>query len=148
MAVPFGFSAGDFVAGIHLVHKVITALRETDGASSQYNQTISELHGLEGLLRNVQSAHSADVDPQQLNKLQLLGRECYIPLNKFFSKIKVLEPSLGNLATGNNRIIDRTKRAARKVHWGLQVKKELSELTAAMGPRISAINMQLLLIIS
>jgi hypothetical protein len=67
------------MAAIHLVHKVNTALRETDGASSQYNQTISGLQGLEGLLRCVQSAHSADVDPQQLYKLQLLGHECYIP---------------------------------------------------------------------
>jgi len=146
MAVPFGFSAGDFMAAIHLVHKVNTALRETDGASSQYNQTISELQGLEGLLRGVQSAYSADVDPQQLDKLQLLGHQCYIPLNTFLSKIKALEPSLGNLGTRSDRIIDRTKRTARKVHWGLQVKKELSELTAAMGPQINVINMQLLLI--
>jgi hypothetical protein len=51
MAVPFGFSAGDFMAAIHLVHKISTALRETDGASSQYNQTIGQLQGLEGLLR-------------------------------------------------------------------------------------------------
>jgi hypothetical protein len=134
------------MAAIHLVHKVNTALRETDGASSQYNQSISELQGLEGLLRSVQSAYSVDVDPQQLDKLQLLGHECYIPLNRFFSKMKVLEPSLGNLGTKNDRIIDRTKRAARKVQWGLQVKKELSELTATLGPRINAINMQLLLI--
>jgi hypothetical protein len=146
MAVPFGFSAGDFMAAIHLVHKIITALRDTDGASSQYNQTISELNGLEGLLRSVQSACSADVDPQQRDNLHLLGHACYIPLSKFFSKIEVLEPSLGNFATENNHIIERTKRAARKLHWGLQIKKELSELNAAMAPRIGAINMQLLLI--
>ncbi|KAH6857418.1 T5orf172 domain-containing protein [Alternaria rosae] len=146
MAVPFGFSAGDFMAAIHLVHKVNIALRETDGASSQYNQTISELQGLEGLLRGVQSAYSADIDPQQLDKLQLLGHQCYIPLNTFLSKIKALEPSLGNLDTRSDCIIDRTRRTARKVHWGLQVKKELSELTAAMGLRINVINMQLLLI--
>jgi hypothetical protein len=51
------------------------------------------------LLRSVQSAHSADVDPQHLNTLQLLGHECYIPLDKFFSRVKFLEPSLGNLGT-------------------------------------------------
>jgi hypothetical protein len=56
------------------------------------------------------------------------------PLNKFLSKILVLEPSLGNLGTKNDRIIDRTKRTARKVQWGLQLEKELSELNAAMGP--------------
>lgn len=63
------------MATIHLVHKITTALRETDGASSEFSQTICQLHGLEGLLRSVQSAHSADVDPQQLDRLQILGRE-------------------------------------------------------------------------
>ncbi|KAB2101905.1 hypothetical protein AG0111_0g9556 [Alternaria gaisen] len=146
MAVPFGFSAGDFMAAIHLVHKISTALRETDGASSQYNQTIGQLQGLEELLRSVQSAYSADVDSQQLKKLQLLGHQCYIPLNKFFSKIKTLEPSLGNLSTKNVLILDRATRAARKAQWAVQIKKELAELTAAMGSWINAINMQLLLI--
>jgi hypothetical protein len=146
MAVPFGFSAGDFIAAIQLVHKVTTALREVDGASSHYNQTISQLQGLEGLLRSVQSVYSADVDPHQLDKLHFLGFECYIPLNRFFSNIKVLEPSLGNREIENHHIIDRARRAAQKIHWGIQVKKELSELETAMGPRIGAINMQLLLI--
>ncbi|CAI9629923.1 unnamed protein product [Alternaria burnsii] len=146
MAVPFGFSAGDFMAAIHLVHEISTALRETDGASSQYNQTIGQLQGLERLLRSVQSAYSADVDPQQLEMLQLLGHQCHIPLNKFFSKIKTLEPSLGSLGMKNDRIFDRAKRAARKVKWGVQIRKEVSELNAAMGGWINAINMQLLLI--
>lgn len=146
MAVPFGFSAGDFMAAIHLVHKISTALRETDGASSQYNQTIGQLQGLEGLLRSVQSAYSADVDPQQLETLQLLGHRCYIPLNKFFSKIKTMELSLRNLGTKSDFVFDRAKRAACKVKWGVQIKKEVSELTAAMGFSINAINMQLLLI--
>lgn len=146
MAVPFGFSAGDFMAAIHLVHKISTALRETDGASSQYNQTIGQLQGLERLLRSVQSAYSADVDPQQLEMLQLLGHQCHIPLNKFFLKIKTLEPSLGSLGMKNDRIFDRAKRAARKVKWGVQIRKEVSELNAAMGGWINAINMQLLLI--
>jgi hypothetical protein len=94
----------------------------------------------------VQSAYSADVDSQQLKKLHLLGHQCYIPLNKFFSKIKTLEPSLGNLSTKNVPIMDRATRAARKAQWAVQIKKELAELTAAMGSWINAINMQLLLI--
>jgi hypothetical protein len=134
------------MAAIHLVHKISTALRETDGASSQYNQTIGQLQGLEELLRSVQSAYSADVDSQQLKKLHLLGHQCYIPLNKFFSKIKTLEPSLGNLSTKNVPIMDRATRAARKAQWAVQIKQELAELTAAMGSWINAINMQLLLI--
>lgn len=146
MAVPFGFSAGDFVAAIHLVHKISTALRETEGASSQYNQTTVQLQCLEGLLRSVQSAHSSDVDSQHLDRLQILGHGCYIPLNNFFNKIRALEPSLGSLSTGGDRIVDRAKKTTRKLQWGLRVKKELSELTAAIGPQISAINLQLSLI--
>ncbi|USP76752.1 hypothetical protein yc1106_04026 [Curvularia clavata] len=146
MAVPFGFSAGDFMAAIHTVHKIATALREIDGASSEFNQTICELNSIEGLLRSVQNAYSADVDPLQLDRLQILVHECYIPLDRFLSKMKDLEPSLGSRVPRSKHIIDKAKRAARKVQWGLQVKKEVSGLTIAMGPRISAINMQLHLI--
>lgn len=135
------------MAAIHLVHKVSTALRETDGASSEYSQSILQLDSLEGLLRNIQTVYSTNVTGQQIDRLQILTHECYIPLNKFLSKIKILEPSLGNFVLGSNRITDKTKRAARKVQWGLQLRKELSNLMMAIGPRMEAINMQLLFIV-
>lgn len=146
MAAPFGFSVGDFLGAIHLVHNITTALRDTGGASSEYNLTISQLDNLEGLLRTAQSIYSADINPQQLERLQLLTRVCYIPLDRFFSKIKRLDFSLGNLATGHNDLIEKTKRVARKVQWAIQLKKALSELTSSMGLPISAINTQLSLI--
>ena len=123
MAVPFDFSAGDFMKAIHLVHRISTALRETDGASSQYNLAIAQLQSLEGLLRSVQSAHTSDVDPQHLDRLQMLGRGCYIPLNKFFSEISTLEPSLGNLTIGSDRIIHKAKKTKAKLQWGLRMEK-------------------------
>jgi hypothetical protein len=36
VVVPFGFSVGDFIAGIELVQKVGTALKKSSGASAQY----------------------------------------------------------------------------------------------------------------
>lgn len=48
MAVPaFGFSFGDFVAGINLVKGVIEALNDSVGAKLQYQRLITELINLE-----------------------------------------------------------------------------------------------------
>jgi hypothetical protein len=54
MVVPFGFSTGDFVAGIELFHKVVVALREADGASSDFTLALSEVEGYRSLLLSVQ----------------------------------------------------------------------------------------------
>ena len=41
MAVPFGFSIGDVIAGINLVFDVYNALRETGGATSDYQEHVA-----------------------------------------------------------------------------------------------------------
>jgi hypothetical protein len=53
-AVPFGFSVGDFVASIELIHKAAKALRSTSGATKQYQQTLLDLELIESVLRRVQ----------------------------------------------------------------------------------------------
>jgi hypothetical protein len=53
-AVPFGFSVGDFVAAIELIHKATKALRNTSGASGQYQQALLDLELIESVLRRVQ----------------------------------------------------------------------------------------------
>ena len=50
MAVPFGFSAGDFIAAIELVGTVIDALNSTSGARAEYGELVSQLIGLQTTL--------------------------------------------------------------------------------------------------
>ncbi len=50
MAVPFGFSAGDFIAALKVVKDVIDALHDSGGAGAEYRELIDELYLLETAL--------------------------------------------------------------------------------------------------
>lgn len=53
-AAPFGFSVGDFFAGIQLIHKATKALRTASGATAQCQQAILDLESIATVLRRVQ----------------------------------------------------------------------------------------------
>jgi hypothetical protein len=50
MPVPFGFSAGDFIAGIKLLKDAFKALSDTRGATENYSKLIETLDSLEKIL--------------------------------------------------------------------------------------------------
>ncbi len=53
MLPTFGFSVGDFVAGINLVRELIKALEDSAGSSAEYLALIKELYSLERALLEV-----------------------------------------------------------------------------------------------
>lgn len=146
MVIPFGFSAGDFAAGMHLVRKVVVAFRETDGASSQYTYTLLELEGLQELLRKVQQIEPTDICPEHVNKLRFLGHQCYVPLSAFSRKLKALETDLALCPNGCASSSKPSMKNIRKVQWSLQIKKQVTELKASIAPQLAAIDILLQLI--
>jgi hypothetical protein len=50
MSVGFSFSAGDFIAALELLTKVVNSLRERGDASTEYQALISQLYSLETAL--------------------------------------------------------------------------------------------------
>jgi hypothetical protein len=93
-AVPFGFSVGDFVASIELIHKAAKALRSTSGATGHYQQTLLDLELIESVLRRVQGLSPTSASQETIQKIQLCGRACHVPLDHFLQKAKKLEPYL------------------------------------------------------
>jgi hypothetical protein len=53
MPVPVGFGVGDFVAVFGLVSKVSGALRESGGASSDYQSLVRDLNNLKCVLQKI-----------------------------------------------------------------------------------------------
>lgn len=147
MVVPFGFSVGDFIAGINTLHKVVAALRETDGASPDYCYTLLELEVLESLLRKLQSLQLADMNPEYVEKLRLVGYQCHIPLSIFLRKIKEFAPELGTKSISQKGGFRKYgKRNVRKVQWGICLKKNVLELKAAIAPQLATVGILLQLI--
>jgi len=50
MSVGFGFSVGDFIAGISVISKVVTTLKEVGGSSAVYQRNRAECLQLLGIL--------------------------------------------------------------------------------------------------
>ena len=50
----FGYSVGDFIAIVGLVHKVFTKIKDTGGASSIYREFCADLDGLKNTLDQAQ----------------------------------------------------------------------------------------------
>ncbi|KAI9774117.1 MAG: hypothetical protein M1840_005210 [Geoglossum simile] len=55
MAVPFGFSVGDFLTAGDLVRRVVIALRESRGAAADYRDLIKSLSSLQSSLQTASS---------------------------------------------------------------------------------------------
>jgi len=78
MATGFGFSTGDFIAGINLVQELIKALNDSRGSSKEYLELIAELRSLETALLEVKTLDLA-VEQQT-------SARCSSPSNHTMSK--------------------------------------------------------------
>ena len=139
-AVPFGFSVGDFVASIELIHKAAKALRSTSGATGHYQQTLLDLELIESVLRRVQGLSPASASPETIRTIQLCGLACHVPLDHFLQKAKKLEPFLnfnGNSSAANFLHI---RKAGHKLRWAILLEEDVAKLKASIGPGIEIIN--------
>ncbi|KAH4863550.1 hypothetical protein HBI42_143660 [Parastagonospora nodorum] len=95
MAVPFGFSAGDFIAGVKLLKSAFDSLSDARGAKADYSELRQTLGALEKALdaagQFTTPQHQAAVDDEVAN-----CKEC---INKFLAGFKKFEL----LKTGRGR---------------------------------------------
>ena len=139
MSVGFGFSAGDFVAAIGLVHTVIESLSASGTSSNVYQSLISELYVLEDALIRVKHVELDDEQAGERVALERAAAECHRTIDKFMGKIEKYQPHL-RAGGSNNKIKD----AWMKVRWAVLNKDELEEFKAALRGHQSAIEVLLL----
>ncbi|KAM0697810.1 hypothetical protein Q7P36_002664 [Cladosporium allicinum] len=139
-AVPFGFSVGDFVASIELIHKAAKALRSTPGATGHYQQTLLDLELIESVLRRVQGLSPASANHETIRLIQLCGQTCHVPLDHFLQKAKKLEPFLN--FNGNSSAVKflHIRKAGHKLRWAILLEEDVAKLKASIGPGIEIIN--------
>ncbi|KAF7193078.1 hypothetical protein HII31_05580 [Pseudocercospora fuligena] len=146
VAPAFGFSVGDFIAGIQVAKKAFDALDDTRGATSEYQAAALELDKLDALLRRVQAFDGQDVDADILHLLTILAKTCQIPVLKFLKKIEPLKKHLSAATSRKGSLSGIAKSAAAKFKWALLVKDALVELKASIAPCLIDIDILLQLI--
>jgi hypothetical protein len=96
----FGWSAGDIVAALQLLHKVGVALKDTGGASSDYQDASAFLDILTVTLQHLKALQAAPLDPDLAKNLGQLCEQAQGPLTVFCERIRdSFERDLGKDST-------------------------------------------------
>ena len=134
MAVPFGFSVGDFVAAIELVTDVIGALKDSTGASAEFRELMTELYSLETALLAVENCELEESSREYEAAKQAVG-DCQQCISKFLEEFyKYQHLSAGSLLKRDQLL---------KIKWALLHKDDVDKLRTKLHSRVSALNLLL-----
>jgi hypothetical protein len=141
----FGWSAGDIVAAISLVNRIMTSVGSIGGSPEQFQELDSELRGLSRALYEISELARIPDQIPDIVALKFAACLCGDTLERFYDRIKPFDASLGAMAPkGGSRI----KAVPRMVRWELLVKKEIPEfrsyLVAHVGSLILRLNTAML----
>ena len=135
----FGWSAGDIVATLTLLHKVVVALKDTGGASSDYQDVSYFLNILSVTLQHLKALQAAPLDPNLAKNIEKHCAQIQGPLTAFHERISSrFERDLGAEST---RLMFLT--AGRKIQWALSMSKEVKKLQEKIGGSVAAIGIVL-----
>ncbi|KAB5528937.1 hypothetical protein GE09DRAFT_402314 [Coniochaeta sp. 2T2.1] len=148
MTVPFGFSAGDFIATAGLVKNIISALDNTGGARPAYQRLKGELVAFDGALVRIQSL---EVDPTQSPQkvaLQMVAAQCRDSIDRFLTKNSKFQRTLGQAAAqpAPRRRTSRWRTGLHKLEWALMKEKSVDALRAEVAGHAATLNIILNLI--
>lgn len=136
MSVGFGFSVGDFIAGIQLVRDIITSLQASGGSSLEYQALASELFSLERALIEVKSLKCLQDQSDQLDALKVAATQCQHTIDRFMTKIQKYQPSLTAQGSGS-----KWRDSLRKVQWALCKKEDIAAFKAEVSGHAVSINL-------
>jgi hypothetical protein len=139
MATGFGFSTGDFIAGINLVRDVVKALQDSKGSSKEYLELIAELRTLETALLEVKALDLQIEQRDQRTALRTAVKECQTCIDNF---LKDLTKYSRHLRLGGSQCT--WKDAFRKIQWQLCKKDDLVRFRDEVGLHVQSIQVLML----
>lgn len=126
-----------------LVKRVTKALKETGGASTDYQLVVIELKGLKNLLRHLERLQPTEDNATYINAIRGMALASQLPLRDFMVKLERYESTLGPFAD------KRSLRAmARKSKWAVVFVEEVERLRAMIAAKNISLNLLLAVNIS
>jgi hypothetical protein len=122
MSVPFGFSAGDIALAIQLLLKISNALKETGGASSEYQELLHFLRTSHLILQHLENIDISKLDTSSQNAIRAQAVTVMKPIQQFLKEVDIYATSLGHLGQGSRKSI------LQKAKWTLLVTKKIEKL--------------------
>ncbi|KAF1831394.1 hypothetical protein BDW02DRAFT_56881 [Decorospora gaudefroyi] len=99
VAVPFGFSIGDFITGTKILINVLSAFKESSGASSKYASETAFLHSLTSTLQHLNDYVKPNPQDALSSSISSLLDTVRGPLDEFKTFLDKHEASLGKTST-------------------------------------------------
>ncbi|KAL9120892.1 MAG: hypothetical protein Q9187_002549 [Circinaria calcarea] len=138
MAAAFGFSAGDFITAIGLIAKVSNALKDTNGASVEYQQVVLQLNGLKRTLLYLEALEPNEYNADHVNAIRCMAVSCKLPLQQFLDDIQKYEKSLAA-----DSVRKHGRKDMRKAQWGIYMEKEVAKMRSMISTQVMSINLLL-----
>lgn len=139
--VPFGFSVGDFIAGLNLLIDAVHSLSDTDGAQADYSELGRQLKSLRKGFECIQGLNIHVTQSAQASAVDTALNDCRLCLDRFVkrnSKFKSLEAT-----SGTQWSLAALERQGRKVQWALWKKADVAKFRAAIQQHSNALQMLL-----
>ena len=145
MSVGFGFSAGDFIAAISLIGKVVQALDNSKGARHEYKELIDELYTLESALICVKCLQVEDEQQPHLAALGQAAGQCQRTIDYFWNNcVRKYQKSLQS--NKSCRTLAGLKDGCVKAKWGVLKQDDPAKFKTNIASHTASINMLLLVI--
>jgi hypothetical protein len=138
--IPFGFSVGDFISGIVLIKNSIDALKDTKGATKEYQEL---KRGLTGLEHGLNAIIGLDLDSTDQNHsaIEQAVRSCQLCIDTFLKN----NCKYDGLTTDRTQelSLEALKTNLRKIRWAVCKKEDLAKFRSELQMHSEAIQMQL-----
>ena len=121
-----------------LVKKVTKALKETGGASAEYQLVLIELEGLKNILRHLERLEPTEDKVTHINAIRGMALACQLPLRDFMVRLEKYESTLGPFADKNS-----LRAMARKSKWAVVIAEEIDRLRAMLAAKNISLNLLL-----
>ncbi|MCJ1435150.1 hypothetical protein MMC27_004520 [Xylographa pallens] len=134
MALSFGFSVGDIIAGINLIITGIRSVRAVGGSSAQYQALSTQLESLKAGLTAIDSLRPALTAQAEHKALSEATRRCRLCVETFLASIAKYQHWLQPSKHG-------WKASLREVQWAFCKRKDIEDFRDQMSQHSSSINM-------
>ena len=121
-----------------LIRKISKALKETGGASAQYQDAVVELKGLKHALQHLEALEPTEDKVGHVNAIRGMALACKLSLQEFMTKLEKFELSLGPW-THRSAFAG----AGRKTQWAVSFGQEVEKLRALVAAKQISINLLL-----
>jgi hypothetical protein len=134
----FGWSAGDIIATISLVNRVVQCISGAHDARDHFQELLSELQALSRALHEISELTKIPGQTPEIQALKFASCSCGEALQRFYEKIRPFEDALGAASTRS-----KLKAAPRMVRWELLIKKDVPELRSYLVAHVGSLNLRL-----